>query len=686
MKAVGHDAGAPEGRSGLTRLGYRADVQGLRALAVALVVAFHAGVPLPGGFVGVDVFFVISGFVITGMLLREWRDIGHLDLRRFYVRRFFRLVPPLAVMIAITLIVSALLLSPSGTQQAVSGTAVGALLFSANIAIARLSGDYFATAANLNPLLHTWSLSVEEQFYILFPALLYALLRGMRGVRTGPLAAVLAGIGLLSLLLTVAPPATSGQPVLHWLAGFYSPFTRSWEFLVGALLALPLALWRQCSQRASTALGLVGLACLLVSVFQITESTRFPGWWTLLPTVGTALMLLAGCHANGWVTRWLSARSLALVGDWSYSIYLWHWPAIVFAKLLWPDSGVALGLAVLLACVVAVLSYYGVERPMRTAYQSRSSNVLQPILVMQAAPMLLAVGLATAAYTWFGNLELKRSMQTVSELPTGWGPGDCGARLPVERKQLERCRLLPSATGRPIYLVGDSNAMHFSDGLAAAAEKLNRPVITLTMGGCPFADATLVLSGKPEFSAECRVAFESHRQWLQRQPAGTVIVGMVSRYWSDESYQVLTAGLPAGSSRAAQMDAGVEHAVRAMQDAGHQVVLVQTIPHFVAADYPMVDGQCPGWRVITRRCAVASGRMPRTFADTYQAFSRHGLEAASTRTGAVLADFRDYFCPDTRCRTDAADGTPMYMADGYHLNRSGSRMLGPQFLRLLERD
>src|SRR4029077_15604359 len=190
----------------MTGSGRRLDIQGLRALAVLAVVAFHAGLPFPGGFVGVDVFFVISGFVITSMLQREWEATGRIRFGAFYLRRFKRLTPALALMVVVTAIVSALVLSPLGAQQTVAETGVGAMLLVANGVIAGNTGGYFDAPAAANPLLHTWTLSVEEQFYLAFPAILalgWFLTRRFRwrtntaGVIVGLVAAVSFGLALL---------------------------------------------------------------------------------------------------------------------------------------------------------------------------------------------------------------------------------------------------------------------------------------------------------------------------------------------------------------------------------------------------------------------------------------------------------------------------------------------------------
>ena len=229
--------------------GRRRDIQGLRAIAVLLVVVFHAELPVPGGFVGVDVFFVISGFVITAMLMREWARYGRVRFGHFYFRRFLRLTPALALIVAVVALASILLQNPFGAQQTTARTGMGAMLLSANYVIGHAAGDYFADNATTNPLLHTWSLSVEEQFYLVFPALLvlaWLLLR--RGRRHGaghhrharsPLGSFVLGVAW-SFGSTWAPGLTAyfGGPESF---AFYSSLTRAWEFAAGALLALTLA-------------------------------------------------------------------------------------------------------------------------------------------------------------------------------------------------------------------------------------------------------------------------------------------------------------------------------------------------------------------------------------------------------------------------------------------------------------
>ena len=319
----------------------RLDVQGLRGLAVLLVVAFHAGLPVSGGFVGVDVFFVISGFVITGLLLRQWSADGRLDLRTFYARRVRRLLPALAIVVCATSIVSLFVQPLNGEQQQTAKTGLGAMLLSANLVIPRLAADYFAGGAADNPLLHTWSLSAEEQFYLAFPSLLLVgLLLGRHLHRrlTGP-AIIVAGVSAASIAFLLAATYTPTLERMGVFANpFYSSLARAWEFGLGALVSLAADTFDRASTRLLLFFGITGTGAVLASSLLFSSDGRFPGIAVFVPVVGAALILTSGLGRPHALTRALSSRSLVWIGDLSYGWYLWHWPLIVFGRLLAPGA------------------------------------------------------------------------------------------------------------------------------------------------------------------------------------------------------------------------------------------------------------------------------------------------------------------------------------------------------------
>ncbi|WP_323794528.1 acyltransferase, partial [Nocardioides sp.] len=323
-----------------TRTGFRGDVQGLRAIAVIVVIAGHAGVSfLPGGFVGVDVFFVISGFLISQVLLDEVASSGRISLRDFYARRARRILPAATLVLSVTVVASLVWLSAVDALRVVSD-ALWASVFAANVRFADVGADYFAAEQAPSPLQHYWSLAVEEQFYLVWPLLLLGLLwvarrrvapQPVHGAALSPTRGTIV-IGLVVVAacsLTYATVATAADPV----STYFSTPARAWELAVGAALAgvaRPLA--GRLTLRARGLLATSGLLAVTVACARYDAGTSFPGPAALLPVLGTAAVLLAGSGGHpveSRATRALGVGPLRVVGDWSYSLYLWHWPLLV---------------------------------------------------------------------------------------------------------------------------------------------------------------------------------------------------------------------------------------------------------------------------------------------------------------------------------------------------------------------
>lgn len=351
---------------------YRPDIDGLRAIAILMVVLFHAGLGFTGGYVGVDVFFVISGYLITGLLLKE-AEAGGIDLAGFWERRIRRIFPALTVMTCATLAAGALLLLPEAFQ-ALGDSAMAQSLLVSNLHFWRDSG-YFAAAAEQKPLLHTWSLAVEEQFYLFLPLLLAWLLRSS-GAPKAPgahsrlrrwLAALLAGSLVLSLVAVPWNPNTA----FYWLP------TRAWELLLGALLASLPAPVQPPQLRTRQRLGWAGLLLIVGSGLAYESDTPFPGAAALPPCLGAALVIWSNAHPQrgaGFTPhgagRLLACRPLVLIGLLSYSLYLWHWPLLALGNYLNVSAAHAPALSVRLALLalsflLAALSWRWVETPFR---------------------------------------------------------------------------------------------------------------------------------------------------------------------------------------------------------------------------------------------------------------------------------------------------------------------------------
>jgi peptidoglycan/LPS O-acetylase OafA/YrhL len=367
---------------------FRPDVQGLRAIAVLLVLVFHFETPVQGGYLGVDMFFVISGFVIASSTLREIDRTHVFSWRSFLRRRVRRLLPGVAVVSILVAAISVLLLSPFGPQQTTSQMVVGAATYTSNFML--MSRNYFALDPKSNPLMHFWSLAVEEQFYLLWPivigALLYLRRRLGKVISTGVvwlmvLATIYATCRLF-VWFSVEGPTINDYSWFRPLIerdispqrfAFYSPLTRAWEFVAGVAVALVLrSSWIRKLSRLSVGVWLIGVALVVVGVRWATvmpgleqgTDTATNSSATILAVVGTAVMLLTSEFATV-AQKTLSIKPLTTLGDWSYSVYLWHWPIWVLLittfNRSWQVTIVALALSLLLGWA----QFRWIEKPIR---------------------------------------------------------------------------------------------------------------------------------------------------------------------------------------------------------------------------------------------------------------------------------------------------------------------------------
>lgn len=363
---------------------YRTEIDGLRALAVLPVIAYHAGFAgFSGGFVGVDIFFVISGYLITSILLDELQN-QQFSLLGFYERRIRRILPALFFVLACTAAVAGWLLLPH--EQAAFGRSLMAVVtFASNILFWKES-DYFATESEYIPLLHTWSLAVEEQYYVIFPLLLAFLWKFGRQP-------IYLSLGLLALL---------GIATAEWLwrvdagANFYLLPSRFWELLLGALAAMYLKNNAQANGWLAELMSALGLVLVLGSIFLLNTSLPFPSSYALLPTVGASLIILFAAPSN-WVGRFLALKPLVFVGLISYSAYLWHQPLLVFARMqpyLEPNLELMAAMA-FSSLLLAWFSWRYVERPFR----NRQHFSRAQIFMFAAVGSLLFLGLGY----WFAQ-------------------------------------------------------------------------------------------------------------------------------------------------------------------------------------------------------------------------------------------------------------------------------------------
>lgn len=515
-------------------LKYRPDIDGLRALAVSAVVAFHAGLPwLGGGFAGVDVFFVLSGFLITGLLLSEHSDTGRINLPAFWTRRARRLAPAFLFVVVVVLAAAPFMLQRiSGETGALAKAAIASILLNANHFFLASAGNYFGAAAETNPLLHMWSLSVEEQFYLVWPLVLVLLWR-TRSTASQCTRMLMAVIILASFLLACWLTMVDGKQAFYLMAA------RAWELVAGGLLALLLH-ERGVREvgRPGAGLGFAGVLLLVGSFVYLDGATGFPGPMALFPVGGTLLLLLAGYLDPGCVvSRTLGARWIVYLGKISYPLYLWHWPVLVLfrSNRLYEQSAAHDLLAVLISLVLAVVTYEVVEKGLWKSF-ARKPHLLRraPAVVFALAgaslALMLAVALgAWARYGWAYSIDEGRLDAARRDMP----PLDCMFQAPPEEAAVEAC--LGDTRKPTVLLWGDSHANHWRPALTRAAEARGINLATLTMNACRPLQGPVGTPGCITFNSQ---VMQQIRKW---KGEGRLVAVIVSARWPEGT------GIPAPS-------------------------------------------------------------------------------------------------------------------------------------------
>jgi len=454
--------------------GYRTEIDGLRAIAVLPVILFHAGFThFGGGYVGVDVFFVISGFLITTIIINDI-DNNAFSFVDFYERRIRRIIPALFFIIICCIPFAVMLLLPSSLKE-FSESIASVLLFVSNIFFWAQT-DYFAESSHLKPLLHTWSLAVEEQYYLLFPPLLLLIWR--RGPRVA--ISIMAAIAIFSLAL-----AEWGSHS-HVAGTFFLAPSRAWELLAGAICA---ALLHERKWPANNIAALIGAALICFSVFYYDEHTRAPSFYTLAPVLGACLILMYGREGTV-LARVLSIRPLVGVGLISYSAYLWHQPLFAFARaraIEAPSAPVMLALSAL-SIILASLTWRFIERPFR---QRNNPILARPALFKAGAAMAFGLGLVSLTGYAGGGFPARLPAAALAALEatkdTGAFRGACleGPSFEAMRGLGDKCRLGVAAERPDFILWGDSIAASLADGVDVAARQAHQSGIYFGLHSCP---------------------------------------------------------------------------------------------------------------------------------------------------------------------------------------------------------
>lgn len=647
------------------RLGYRADLEGLRAVAILLVVAVHAGVPwLRGGFVGVDVFFVLSGFLITGLLVKEVSGTGRLSFAEFYVRRLRRLLPALLAMLLIVGVLASLLLAPA-EQRGQSSAAAMAALWLSNIHFAFARLDYFSPGTETNLFLHTWSLGVEEQFYLIWPMLLVWLLG-----RDGKPDVARLKIGMFAI-------AAASLAACVWLSyrapqlAFYLMPMRAWQFAAGALVWLYFKVPGAASAlpRGSRYAGMLqvagwaGLAMVAWAAVWFSADITYPGGYALLPTLGAVGVVAAGCLATepAGVSRLLSWRPLQWIGGISYSWYLWHWPILLLGHAVTgSDAPLYRAAWVLLSLLLAYASCRCVEAPVR----NRQEWLVRPRMAIFAALALMLVA-NSLCVRWNNHADervkspaMQRYVMAHGDAPVIYGMG-CDDWYHSDRVRI--CAFGPADAAHTAVLMGDSHAGQWFPAVAKAFDRPGWRLLVLTKSSCPMVD-------EPFFYARIGKRYTVCAAWRAHALAQVAEI--------KPDVVLLGSTDTAGFSKE-QWITGTAKVLGVLHPAVGRIWLLRDTPSlpFDGPDCLAEHAGRPAWLGLRHAC---SALMDDVRAD--QVYRWLG-EAASRFANVSVLDMDPQICPGNVC--SAARNGLVVFRDNQHLTGGFAASLGPAMAKKL---
>jgi peptidoglycan/LPS O-acetylase OafA/YrhL len=677
--------------SGVDRTRFRADIEGLRAVAVVSVMLWHAGVPfLRGGFVGVDVFFVISGYLMTGLLTRELTTRGHISFVGFYARRAKRLLPAAAVTLVGVAIATVLVL-PRIRAADTGRDIVASALYVINWRLSESSVDYLAADNSPSPVLHFWSLAVEEQFYIVWPLLLalIGVLARRRISKVGPVAWGLVVLVVTSFLWSVHYTAVEPEKA------YFVTTTRLWELAVGGLVAVAgPGLARVVSPKVAVVVGWLGLGVVVATIVLLPESMPFPGSVAALPVLGTAAVIAVGPIAGrrGPVAV-LSPVPMQQIGKLSYSLYLWHWPVLVIASALLLDRPGHLDpvvgvVVVTLSVIPAWLSFRLVEEPVR---QHRGSPgavrawSLKVGAVCTAVSLCAGLGVVALSAAWQRESVVSPAQATGAQAlapdpvgsaagravddPGPFTPSAATVRDDVPSSYADGCHVQDNPSpvavgctyGDPdgsftLAVVGDSHAAQWVPTLQAVAERRGWRLLVFTKSSCPLADVTVAHGKDLRPYTGCDGWNKDVLAALARERPDAVVTSSAS-YRVNEGEGVLGEE----ESRARMVD-GLRTSWRALEELGAVVV-------------PVADTPRPGFDMA--ECVSANeGNLTTCAPARSDALAASGPEvaaAAEGQPGVQLVDLNDFICPDTRCAP--VIGHVLVYRDEHHITATYARSL-----------
>ena len=631
---------------------FRTDIQGFRGIAVLLVVVYHSGSTLPGGFIGVDVFFVISGFVITNLLMRQQTECSSNILGKFYFRRVLRLLPAASIMVCATVLFSMVALAPTDELAATLSLARQSL-YGANFYQLSEPG-YFATST---PLQHMWSLAVEEQFYLLYPIIFLGvnfIFKRYMKIRI-PLAVFL--VGLFTTSIAFAELFARGRGASIMLStlntkpqtfSFFMMPSRAWEFAVGAAVAIVPPGLLKFSSNFANPICLIGFTAIVFSSTTYSESTIFPGLSALAPVIGTALIIFAA--QNSFFSSFLlNLRLLKFVGNISYSWYLWHWPFIFFTKILFPHNTKAIWIAIVTSLLPSIISYRIFEQTPKLRFKIPTKNFVYMTAVFVLLPFLLAQVISTVT-----PLLKKHSVDAMTiyfeedQIHTLGCDGN--NVIPLQ----DFCKITNYPGAPLVYLVGDSHAKAAAEGAILATKASGLNIAMRSMNGCaPFDIAT---SGEGCWSAN-----EADIKSLN--PKIVIVVSSLSYYAPETN--------PA-SGETPKSILSIINWISKLESQGRKIIVLLEVPEMDMSGRATILQP----DLITTVSRIEDQR-------SHRYLQQKIIEAFIESSAVSVISADNIFCPDGQCNPRQKD--KLLYKDPTHLSHFGSLLLQQLFLTELSK-
>ena len=657
---------------------YRPDIDGLRAIAIISVIAYHAGFSgFSGGFVGVDIFFVISGFLITSLLFNEAAASGRINLGAFYARRVRRLMPAGLVVVAATLLLGAIFLPPASSEQlSLARTAIAFAYFGSNFFFFRTTGGYFDAPSFSLPLLHTWSLAVEEQYYLIWPMIMLLVFR-YSGTRHTEGFMRRRSLWVLGVMFVVSLMLSIGTTRDHQNFAFFLLPARIWEFAIGGMVGLAGSGFYARLRRWAQALSVIGLGLVIYSVVAIEHGTPFPGWVALFPVVGS-VFLIAGMTADedGLVRRLLSVKPMVFIGLLSYSWYLWHWPLLSLYRIYnlgVEDIAANTGL-VILALILAWLTYVLIENPIRVRRPGPFRNV-RPTLFMGLGIALTTVAMGSGLKAWREYQKTLEINQPVVKARSDFNPlywTECllGIKNQFSTLPIEQCIHGSKMAKAKVLLWGDSHAAHIMPALVRAYP--DAAIYQLTMAGCP--PARGYETQVPMASKECPGFNQRVLQEIRELKANGLEGVVISARWpiylrqrtlAVAQIQGTAFGDPQKLLEArSAMQSSFDETLGVLEKYGVRVLVLAPNPETIYS-----PPHCIGLRR-GERCDV-----PRAVSEALVRESTAMLaEVVGRHPNARLAQLMDFFCDAGTCYV-MRDGKILYI-DENHISATAAYDLG----------